>query len=194
MNLRFLPRILTIVALTLLTNIIFTQPSYAQSTTFECEKDLILDELGIDDYKTIARTPRGEFPIILWVSRDFERFTNRWGKPYDAMTRCMEVSRRIQDYYNCDLLDPKYISGATIPWTRDGKTEVYPVVVVTHPEVSECSSLPFQLDAPIVKGLLFMLPPEEDYNSAANQLRKILEKLEDIRNNSGLPSIEPICN
>lgn len=80
---------------TLLSVTIITQPSFAESTTFFCGTNN-----GIP--ATIARTPRGEVPMILWNSSNLGELGDTPQK------RCEEVSHKFQTYYNTGKL--KYIT------------------------------------------------------------------------------------
>jgi hypothetical protein len=82
-----LSTILTFITLTMGLGIVQSQPTYAQSTTFVC---------GVSEGKpaTVAATPRGNIPIILWVSNKFT------GAGYNPQRRCEEVSPRFQKLYD----------------------------------------------------------------------------------------------
>ncbi|HAZ44118.1 MAG TPA: hypothetical protein DDW76_03465 [Cyanobacteria bacterium UBA11369] len=86
-------RFLGLVALTALGSFtIGAQSSQAQSTTFVC---------GVSQGKpaTIAQTPRGNVPVIVWVSEHFSR------AGFDPQTRCEDVSGRFQSFYNQGALN-----------------------------------------------------------------------------------------
>jgi hypothetical protein len=96
-----------------------SQPSKAQSTTFFCGTSN-----GIP--ATLARTPRGEVPMILWNSSTI-------GESGDApQERCEEVSKRLQTYYNSGKL--KYIT--------TGKRNDQLVVCVAQEENGSCTDEP----------------------------------------------------
>ncbi|MBD2691370.1 COP23 domain-containing protein [Anabaena catenula] len=82
-----LSTILTFITLTMGLGLVQNQPTYAQSTTFVC---------GVSEGKpaTIAVTPRGNIPIILWVSNKFT------GAGFNPQRRCAEVSPRFQKLYD----------------------------------------------------------------------------------------------
>jgi hypothetical protein len=170
------------------------QPIYAQTRTFSCIEQ---DGYQFNAPTIIASTPRGDFKIIEWSSPDFERWTNPVnGNKYNALERCRAVANKFQIYYDCDLLDPKYIAAATIPLTENGKTQVYPAVLITNldsPKAKACFALPQDTANSLVRGLLFMLPPQADIYHAAEQVRLILNQMDDIRS-PGDASIAPIRN
>ncbi|NJP11830.1 MAG: hypothetical protein HC866_22105 [Leptolyngbyaceae cyanobacterium RU_5_1] len=167
--------------------------SSAQSTKFTC----LPPGAQFNQPVTMASTARGDFPIILWSSQNFEHWTNESGNKFDPTVRCEMVSRRFQSYYDCDLLDSKHIAVATIPLMENGKTQWYPAVLVTEldsPKARQCASLPSDgANVSSVRGLLFMLPPQGDIYGAAEQVRKILNQLDDVRF-PGDETIEPIRN
>jgi hypothetical protein len=96
-----------------------SQPSKAQSTTFFCGTSN-----GIP--ATLARTPRGEVPMILWNSSTL-------GDSGDSpQKRCEEVSQRLQTYYNSGKL--KYIT--------TGRKNGQLVVCVAQEENGSCTDEP----------------------------------------------------
>jgi hypothetical protein len=92
MKLSILTKVLTAGVLSLDTFGAFNQPSQAQSTTFVC---------GVSQGKpaTLALTPRGSIPVIVWVSEYFSR------AGFDPQTRCEDVSNRFQNFYSQGALN-----------------------------------------------------------------------------------------
>ncbi|MEM8779000.1 MAG: COP23 domain-containing protein [Cyanobacteria bacterium P01_G01_bin.49] len=122
MKLPIITKLLTITALAASSVAIADQPSQARGTTFYCGISA-----GIPT--TMAQTPRGNVPIIRWVSRHF----NNSG--YSPTVRCQEVSKRFQTYYNQRILN--YIT--------TGYMNNQPVVCVTSTNGGPCSRLLFTL-------------------------------------------------
>lgn len=92
MKLRSLTQILAAATLALVSGIITSQRSQAQSTTFFC---------GVSQGQpaTIAQTPRGNIPVIVWVSKHFSR------SGFNPQTRCEDVSSRFQSFYSQGALN-----------------------------------------------------------------------------------------
>ncbi len=99
-----------------------SQPSQAQSARFYCGVSQ-----GVPT--TIATTPRGNVPVIRWVSSYFS------GSGYDPQTRCQEVSGRFQTYYN----------NGTLSYITTGIMNGLPVVCVTGTNGGSCNGLLFTL-------------------------------------------------
>jgi hypothetical protein len=89
---------LTGLAIALSTTATINYPSYAQQTTFFCGTSRGAPA-------TIARTTRGNIPIIRWISTNFP-------PPATPQQRCQEVSRRFQVFHDNGTL--KYITTGTI--------------------------------------------------------------------------------
>ena len=106
-------------AIALLSATTINQPSFAEGTTFFCGTSN-----GVP--ATIARTPRGEVPMILWNSSTLEESGDT------PLKRCEEVSKRFQTYYNSGTLN--YITTER----RDGKL----VACVAPKENEPCTDEP----------------------------------------------------
>ncbi len=107
-----------------------------RGTDYSCN----LDE---DTPVTIARTSRGDKPIIRWKSNFFI------SSGYTPEKRCMEVSERLQTYYQSGLLHH----------ITTGVMNQEPVICVTRTKGGDCSGLLITLepgDNPeqVLKGLL----------------------------------------
>jgi hypothetical protein len=116
------------------------QPSYAEGTTFVC---------GVSEGQpaTIAATPRGNVPIILWVS---DKFT---GKGYNPQRRCEEVSPRFQKLYD---------QGA-LTFITAGYMNNQPVICATGAEGGLCNS----------NNLLYTLKRGQDAAKTIQRLNEI---------------------
>ena len=91
MRLRLFAPILTGLAVALGINTTLNQPSYAGNTTFFCGRS---NSVPV----TYARTPRGNVPMIRWVSNNY------FPPPWTAERRCQEVARRFQRNYDHGML------------------------------------------------------------------------------------------
>ncbi|MEC4985123.1 MAG: COP23 domain-containing protein [Oscillatoria sp. PMC 1068.18] len=122
LSLRSLLANVVFISTTLITSTLFSQPSQAQSITFYC---------GTSNGKptTMASTPRGNIPVVHWVSPHFT------GAGYNPQTRCEEVSSRFQTYYN----------NGTLSYLTTGIMNGQPVVCVTSTNGGGCSGLLFTL-------------------------------------------------
>ncbi|NEP57848.1 MAG: hypothetical protein F6K31_12625 [Symploca sp. SIO2G7] len=99
-----------------------SQPSQAQNTQFYCGVST-----GVPT--TIASTPRGNVPVIRWVSNYFS------GSGYNPQSRCQEVSSRFQTYYN----------NGTLSYITTGIMNGLPVICVSSTNGGPCSGLLFTL-------------------------------------------------
>lgn len=92
MKLRSLTQILVASALAFANVSINNQPSQAQGSTFVC---------GVSQGQpaTIAQTPRGNIPVIVWVSQYFSR------SGFNPQARCQDVSSRFQSFYSQGALN-----------------------------------------------------------------------------------------
>ncbi|MCL1471945.1 COP23 domain-containing protein [Argonema antarcticum] len=92
MKRQLLTQILAAGSIALASGSITSQPSQAQSTTFFC---------GASQGKpaTIAQTPRGNIPVIVWVSQYFTR------SGFNPQARCEDVSSRFQSFYSQGALN-----------------------------------------------------------------------------------------
>ncbi|MFB2972524.1 CHAT domain-containing protein [Aerosakkonema sp. BLCC-F183] len=95
----------------------------AQSATFFCGTRK-------DTPATVARTSRGDVPIIRWVSTYFS------GTGYTPASRCVEVSKRFQTYYD----------NGTLNYITTGTVNRQPVVCVAQSPGSGCSQVLFTLE------------------------------------------------
>lgn len=124
MNIQSFAKTSTAFALVLLATATSCQKSTAATPRFYCgTKD------GIP--ATVARTSRGDVPIIRWVSTYFN------AKGYTPETRCMEVSKKFQTFYDNGTLN--YITSARV----NGQ----PVVCVAKSPGGGCSDVLFTLEA-----------------------------------------------
>lgn len=121
MKLRLLAQSVTGLGIALCTTMIASQPSEAQSRTFECGTS---NSVPV----TIAHMTRGSIPIIRWVYNDFP-------PPATPQTRCQEVSRRFQIYRDNGNL--KYLTTGTM----NGQ----PVICVASFPDGDCTGLLFTL-------------------------------------------------
>jgi hypothetical protein len=91
---------------------------------------------------TIARTSRGDIPVIQWKSTTFV------ASGYTPENRCMEVSERFQTYYQSGLLHH----------LTTGEMNQLPVICVTRTKGGDCS------------GLLITLEPDDNPEQVFNDL------------------------
>ena len=92
---KVLSGLLTGLVVSLSTSAIFCQPSHAGNNSFFCA---ILNRQPV----TLARTPRGNVPMVRWVSNNY------FPPPWTAQRRCQEVAKRFQRNYDNGTL--KYIN------------------------------------------------------------------------------------
>ncbi len=116
-----------------------TQTGSAESANFFCGTRK-------DTPATVARTERGDIPVIRWVSTYFS------GAGYSPSSRCVEVSKRFQTYYDNGMLN--YIT--------TGVVNRQPVVCVAKSPGGSCT------------GVLFTLEDRDDPN-------QVLQELFDVR-------------
>jgi Circadian oscillating protein COP23 len=81
------------------TSLIISQPSNAVNNRFFCG---IINRQPV----TLARTPRGNVPVIRWVSNNY------FPPPWNAQKRCQEVAKRFQRNYDNGTL--KYITSGSL--------------------------------------------------------------------------------
>lgn len=134
------PTILASITLTMGLSFVQSKPTYAQSTTFAC---------GVSEGKpaTIAITPRGNIPIIIWVSNKFT------GKGYNPQRRCEEVSPRFQKLYD---------QGA-LTFITAGYLNNQPVICATGSSGDLCNS----------RNLLYTLKRGQDAAKTIQRLNEI---------------------
>ena len=89
---------------------------------------------------TVARTPGGDVPVILWKYTGFRGYT--------PQQRCLEVSNRFQRFYD----------NGTLKFMATGRMNRENVVCVTERESAPCS------------GLLFTLRPRVNPNDTLKEL------------------------
>ena len=122
MRLPLFALILRGLAIAFTTTAILNQPSNAQSTTFYCSTSN-----GVA--ATIARTPRGNLPVIRWNSDYFS------GSGWSQHRRCQEVSTRFQMYYD----------NGTLKYITTGQMNRQSVVCVASRKGGDCTALLFTL-------------------------------------------------
>lgn len=116
MKYQLLTNILTVSALTLSANLIFNQPAPAQGVTFLC----VPNEKG--EPTTVARTPQGDVPIVVW--------TTEKGGGFTPQKRCEIVSAKFQDFHARGML--KYMT--------TGRENRQNVICVTTTEDGNCEA------------------------------------------------------
>lgn len=114
------------------------QPSYAEGTTFFCGTSN--DGVPV----TYARTPRGNVPMIRWVS------TNSFPPQWSSQRRCQEVSQRFQR--NSD--------NGTLQALKTGTINGQPAVCAAISEDEPCTD----------RNLLFTLKPGSDARRTVERL------------------------
>jgi hypothetical protein len=97
---------------------------------------------------TIAQTPRGSVPVILWQSQHFS------GAGYTPQTRCQMVTARFQKHYQ----------DGTLRYITTGMVNRQPVVCVALSEKGSCLSI------------LFTLKPGTDPNQVLLQVLNVRDK------------------
>lgn len=140
MRLRSLIQILAAATLAVGSAAITNQPSQAQSSTFFC---------GMSQGKpaTIAQTPRGNIPVIVWVSEHFTR------GGFDPQTRCQDVSGRFQSFYSQGALN----------FITAGIVNNQPVICATGAAGGPCNNT----------NVLFTLKPRENAARVIQGLHRI---------------------
>ncbi len=140
MKLRLFARILMGLVVTLGTTTSINQPSLAGNTTFFCRRSN-----GVP--VTFARTPRGNVPIIRWVSNSY------FPPPWTPQRRCEEVARRFQRNRN----------NGTLRFITTGTLRGEPVVCAASNKDDRCTS----------STLLFTLKRGSNANAT---LRRLLDR------------------
>jgi Circadian oscillating protein COP23 len=118
-----------------------SQPSYAGSPTFYCGTSRKIPA-------TMARTPRGNVPMILWASND--SFPPPWNNP---QRRCLEVSRRFQKNYE----------NGTLRYITTGTLRGQPVICGATSQYANCKD----------STVLFTLKPGRDANQTLQSILDI---------------------
>ncbi len=117
------------------------QSVQAQSTTFFCG-------MSQGEPVTMAQTPRGNIPVIRWVSNYFG------GSGYTPEKRCQIVSQKFQEYnQNGDL---KFLT--------TGKVNGQPVICPTSQNGGNCN------------GVLFTLKPGQNPNQVLQDLMSVRDR------------------
>ena len=96
--------------------------STSEKITFSCES-----RKGVPT--TVAQSPRGDIPVIRWVSD----FGSEVG--YDPQKRCDEVSNRFQKYYNKGVLN----------FVTTGRQNNQNIVCISSDKGGTCQDLLFTL-------------------------------------------------
>jgi hypothetical protein len=168
--------------ITLGTMSLLLQPSYGSDTTFTCEGGV--DERGGQiDTLLISPPYTSDISLMQFKTPAFSNWRNNQGQNYYSSIRCEEVKTKLQRYFDCNSnenpLDTNFLAAATFPWQE----VYYPVILTTlNPAAMSRECLKELADTnPKVRGLLFMLPPEQDINQAAAKAKDALDKLEDLR-------------
>jgi Circadian oscillating protein COP23 len=118
-----------------------SQPSYAGSQTFYCSTSKNIPA-------TMARTPRGSVPMILWAAND--SFPAPWNNP---QRRCLEVSRRFQKNYE----------NGTLRYLTTGTLRGQPVICGATSKYASCKD----------STVLFTLKPGRDANETLQSILDI---------------------
>ena len=135
MKVRSFAQTFAALVLALSATVTITQPSSAQTTRFFCGTSK-----GIP--VTVARTSRGDVPVIRWISTYFSA-TN-----YTPVRRCKEVSNKFQVYYDNGTLD----------YLTTGRINRQPVLCVASSFGSGCSEV------------LITLEPKDNPNGVLQEL------------------------
>ncbi|MDJ1180438.1 COP23 domain-containing protein [Roseofilum sp. BLCC_M91] len=129
-------QLLSVVSLTAL-SIALPQPSQAQSARFYCGTSQ-------GSPATLANTPRGVVPVIVWQSPYFE------ASGYSPQRRCQEVSSRFQTFY----------SKGSLEYLTTGIVNGYPVICVSQTNGGSCADTE----------VLFTLKQGDDANRVLQQM------------------------
>ena len=142
MNLKrkLLTKMLAALALTLGATMALSRPSEAENRRFFCGTDNHPNLGNVPS--TIARSTRGDIPIIIWVS---ER-TNGW----TPERRCEHVSQKFQRYYD----------NGTLKYIRTGNINNHPVICVASHKDGDC----------LERDVLLTLEPRDDAHTALEQM------------------------
>lgn len=140
MKIKYISLLSTVVlsTVTVLSQLALYSPAQAGSNNFFCGRSQ-----GVP--ATIARTSRGDVPVIRWVSTQFAN------SGYTPQKRCQIVSQKFQQYNNDGTL--KYL---TTGW-KNGNS----VVCVASYQGGSCS------------GVLFTLKPGQNPNKTLRQLMAV---------------------
>ncbi len=124
---KFSTRDLLQASILLVALVLGSQSSYAQNATqFFCGASVTN---GVLIPTTLARTPRGDVPVIRWVSTYFSV------SGYDPQTRCEQVSARFQLYHQ----------RGSLQYLTTGRMNTMPVICTTTAQGGSCQNLLFTL-------------------------------------------------
>lgn len=160
MKLQSLKTLITASAIALVTTIVASSPTSAQTTnSFFCGKNA-------GQPATIVQTPKGNFTLIKWVSNNFSE------SGFDAERRCELVSGRFQQYHKA----------GTLKFLTTGIINRQPVVCVAHKKGGDCAR-----DLPN-NGLLFTIKPGSDARDTLKRLVNLRERASANSLNESAPS------
>jgi Circadian oscillating protein COP23 len=149
MKASFLRPIVVATALGLMAAPSFIQPSQAETQSnarFFCSA-IVNPATGEKTPMTLAKTQRGNVEMIRWKSTFFNNKVN----DFTPMSRCTEVSRRFQDFYNQGILS----------YLTTGKMNAQNVICVAEEYGGPCS------------GLLLTLEPKDDPQQVLQELMNV---------------------
>lgn len=149
MKASFLRPIVVATALGLMAAPSFMQPSQAETQSnarFFCSA-INNPKTGEKTPMTLAKTQRGNVEMIRWKSTFFNNKVN----DFTPMSRCTEVSRRFQDFYNQGILS----------YLTTGKMNAQNVICVAEEYGGPCS------------GLLLTLEPKDDPQQVLQELMNV---------------------
>ncbi len=159
MKLQSLTSLITASAIALVTTIVASIPTPAQTTGFYCGK-------SAGQPATILQRPEGKVTIIKWVSNTFS------DSGFDAQRRCQQVSDRFQQYHKTGSL--KYLTTGVI--NRQS------VICVTNRPGGDCArELPNN-------GLLFTVQPGTDGRETLKRLLNLRDRASTNSLNESAPS------
>jgi Circadian oscillating protein COP23 len=145
----FLRPIAIATALGLISAPAFMQPSQAETQSnarFFCSA-IVNPATGEKTPMTLAKTQRGNVEMIRWKSTFFKNGVN----DFTPMSRCTEVSRRFQDFYNQGIL----------AYLTTGKMNAQNVICVAEEYGGPCS------------GLLLTLEPKDNPQQVLQELMNV---------------------
>jgi Circadian oscillating protein COP23 len=149
MKASFLRPIVIATALGLMAAPAFMQPSQAETQSnarFFCSA-IVNSATGEKTPMTLAKTRRGNVEMIRWKSTFFKNGVN----DFTPMSRCTEVSRRFQDFYNQGILS----------YLTTGKMNAQNVICAAEEYGGPCS------------GLLLTLEPKDNPQQVLQELMNI---------------------
>ncbi len=129
-------------------------PSFMQSSQAETQSNarffcsaIVNPATGEKTPMTLAKTQRGNVEMIRWKSTFFKNGVN----DFTPMSRCTEVSRRFQDFYNQGILS----------YLTTGKMNAQNVICVAEEYGGPCS------------GLLLTLEPKDNPQQVLQELMNV---------------------